>query len=376
MAKPKKQAPKARERYMGGTQFRIENVNPWINKSFAFIGYPELTDYEGVVANDGNLLYNPSVIAKGFDYLTRDSAAIEIPRHINTVKTSDPVYKHKNPKEFQRLSRRVDEAKSVSNPIKKQQGGQLNMDEQKLQQAFIQFLAQKYKLKSQKELEAKIQELGENGLKAEYAEFQKIITQQQSRKMMFGAKLNYIKGLKGQCPQGYEMKYYKKGGRVCTKCEEIQKQTPMNTIDSFKRNRKVKKKTCGGPVNKKQRGGNLPTAEPAQKRYANSRYYADPVDGWKYDNGPSMYAEGYVQNDVPFYENPARIWRVVSPGDTTYYEIPKAVKGVKRVPRRANNNNPKDKQEYQILQRRFNSIIPNREFGGYWFPKGGFTYGK
>ena len=250
------------------------------------------------------------------------------------------------------------------------------MDEQKLQQAFIQFLAQKYKLKSQKELEAKIQELGEDGLKAEYAEFQKIITQQQSRKMMFGAKLNYIKGLKGQCPQGYEMKYYKKGGKVCTKCEEIQKQTPMNAIDSFKRNRKMKKKACGGSVNKKQRGGNLPTAEPASKRYANARYYADPVDGWKYENGPSLYSEGYVQNDAPFYKNPARIWRVVAPGDTTYYELPPAVKGVKRVPRRANNNDPKNKQEYQILKKRFNSISPQREFNGWWFPKGGFTYGK
>ena len=83
------------------------------------------------------------------------------------------------------------------------------MDQQKVQKAFIQFLVQKYKLKSQQELEAKIQSLGEKGLKAEYAEFQKAVSQQYSRNMMFGAKLDYIKGLKGKCPTGYEIRYYK-----------------------------------------------------------------------------------------------------------------------------------------------------------------------
>ena len=129
------------------------------------------------------------------------------------------------------------------------------MDEKKVQQAFVQFLAQKYKLKSQQELESKIQELGEEGLKKEYAEFQKVMTQQQSRKAMFGAKLNYIKELKGQCPQGYELKYYKEGGRVCTKCEQIKRQAvPENPIDAFKCGRKMKKKACGGPVKKDKCG--------------------------------------------------------------------------------------------------------------------------
>lgn len=125
------------------------------------------------------------------------------------------------------------------------------MDEKKVQQAFIQFLAQKYQLKSQQELEAKIQELGEDGLKAEYVEFQKVITQQQSRKMMFGARLNYIKGLKGQCPEGYEMRYYKVGGVVCPKCEAIKNQVsqvPQDPIDAFRCGRKMKKKAYGGTV--------------------------------------------------------------------------------------------------------------------------------
>ena len=123
------------------------------------------------------------------------------------------------------------------------------MNEKKVQQAFVQFLAQKYQLKSQQELEAKIQELGEDGLKAEYAEFQKVMAQQQSRKMMFGAKLNYIKGLKGQCPKGYEMRQYKVGGVVCPKCEAIKNQVaPQDPIKAFKCGRKMKKKACGGTV--------------------------------------------------------------------------------------------------------------------------------
>lgn len=46
---------------------------------------------------------------------------------------------------------------------------------QEAQKAFITFLAQKYNLKSQQEVEAKITELGENGLKKEYDEFQKVM---------------------------------------------------------------------------------------------------------------------------------------------------------------------------------------------------------
>lgn len=77
--------------------------------------------------------------------------------------------------------------------------------------------------------------------------------------MMFGAKLNYIKGLKGQCPSGYEIKYYREGGRVCAKCEAIQKQaqTFQNPIDAFKCGRKMKKKSCGGKVKEAKCGSKV-----------------------------------------------------------------------------------------------------------------------
>ena len=266
MAEPKKQAPKAKERYTGGVQVKIKNTNPYIDNSFGYMMYPRLTDYDAVVADDGNFLYAPSFIAKGFDYSRGDSVAIEVPRHItySTVRLAQPVYKHRNTEEFRRLSRRTDEAKSVSNPSKKQQGGQLNMNEQELQQAFIQFLAQKTGAKTQQELEKVIQQMGEQGLKQAYAEFMQMVQQQQVQAAKFGAKLNYIRSLRGQCPDGYELQYYKSGGQLCKKC--IRKQmvqeggdVPQNPVDQFKCGRKIKKKKCetGGMINMDKCGAKM-----------------------------------------------------------------------------------------------------------------------
>ena len=49
---------------------------------------------------------------------------------------------------------------------------------------------------------------------------QQIIQEQQGGvpKDKFGAKIEYIKRLKGICPEGQEMQFFKKGGRVCKKC--------------------------------------------------------------------------------------------------------------------------------------------------------------
>lgn len=127
------------------------------------------------------------------------------------------------------------------------------MNEQELQQAFIQFLAQKTGAKSEQELEAAIQQLGEEGLKQAYAEFMQVMKQQQVRAAKFGAKLNYIKQLRGQCPDGYEVKYFKSGGSVtkkCVACEQKAKEVamPSDPVEAFKCGRKMKKKQNGGDV--------------------------------------------------------------------------------------------------------------------------------
>jgi hypothetical protein len=45
------------------------------------------------------------------------------------------------------------------------------------------------------------------------------LMEQQTQKAQKGAKLEYLKTLKGQCPEGYELNFYKAGGKVCSKCE-------------------------------------------------------------------------------------------------------------------------------------------------------------
>lgn len=134
------------------------------------------------------------------------------------------------------------------------------MDEQQLQQAFIQFLAEKTGAKNQQELEAVIQQLGEDGLKQAYQEFIQTMQQQQAQKAQFGAKLNYIKSLRGQCPEGYEVEYFKSGGNLCKKCMKKQVMqdggnVTKDPIDEFKCGRKMKKKAEGGDINYDKCGG-------------------------------------------------------------------------------------------------------------------------
>ena len=109
-------AQPANERYKGGQYGKITNTNPFLNYSFGYSGFPRLTDYEVIVGDDGNFIYNPSKIAKGYDYIKGDSVAIEIPRHAPQIvfETASPAYKSKNPEEFKRLRRRFDKAKSVT----------------------------------------------------------------------------------------------------------------------------------------------------------------------------------------------------------------------------------------------------------------------
>lgn len=54
----------------------------------------------------------------------------------------------------------------------------------------------------------------------------------------YGAKLNYIARLRGECPDGYHMEYFKAGGRICKKCQK--------DIQRAARKEKIEKKACGG----------------------------------------------------------------------------------------------------------------------------------
>lgn len=62
-----------------------------------------------------------------------------------------------------------------------------------------------------------------------------------------GAKLNYIKSLKGDCPDGEEVVYFQKGGQLCKACQKkhdkmiAEKGKKLNPVEEFKKGRKTKK---------------------------------------------------------------------------------------------------------------------------------------
>lgn len=137
------------------------------------------------------------------------------------------------------------------------------MNEQQIQQAFIQWLAQKLGVQTQEELDSAIQQMGEEGVQRAYQQFMQEIQQAQVQQAKFGAKLNYIKQLNGICPEGTEMQYYKVGGRLCKKCMQKKQDggyvEDTNPIDAFKCGRKVKKqkKALGGTVDQIKCGKKL-----------------------------------------------------------------------------------------------------------------------
>lgn len=117
----------------------------------------------------------------------------------------------------------------------------------------MQYLQQKSGAQTQQEFETYIQQLGEEGLQQEYAQFMQTMKQ----RYKFGGMLNYIEKLRGVCPEGYEMQFFKQGGQICKKCIQKAKmeeggKTPENPIDAFRCGRKMKKKACGGSMKKKK----------------------------------------------------------------------------------------------------------------------------
>lgn len=84
-----------------------------------------------------------------------------------------------------------------------------------------------------------------------------------SRKARLGAKLDYIKQSIGECPEGQEVVYFKKGGEICKVCagKKMQDGGKSDPIKEFK-----KKK-----VNKHQQGGTFKQA--FDNAYGKQRYF-------------------------------------------------------------------------------------------------------
>lgn len=79
---------------------------------------------------------------------------------------------------------------------------------------------------------------------AQVAKLLQAIVQQMkgSRKARLGAKLNYIKQSIGECPEGQEVVYFKKGGEICKMCagKKMQDGGKSDPIKNFKKKKKMK----------------------------------------------------------------------------------------------------------------------------------------
>lgn len=146
-----------------------------------------------------------------------------------------------------------------------EKGGKLE-DKQK---AFVAYLIQASGVDSEDELNDYIQDLGQEGLQKELEKFEELMTQgtEQVPAAAKGAKLNYIKSLRGQCPEGFEMQYFKKGGVMCSQCIKKAKaqKAPTKAEQGTKvvQDFKADMKKCGGKMKgkmkKKEDGGKVKT---------------------------------------------------------------------------------------------------------------------
>lgn len=82
---------------------------------------------------------------------------------------------------------------------------------------------------------------------AQVAQLLKTIVQQMkgSRKARLGAKLDYIKQSIGECPEGQEVVYFKKGGEICKVCagKKMQNGGKSDPIKDFKKKKDITKQT-------------------------------------------------------------------------------------------------------------------------------------
>jgi hypothetical protein len=110
------------------------------------------------------------------------------------------------------------------------------------QQQLNQFIQIATKISKQKDADPEMAQLAGQALAG--------LQQAMSVKAAKGAKLEYIQRLRGICPEGYELKMFRAGGRVCKKCQKIDEackgkkmedggESPI--VQQFKNGRKCKK---------------------------------------------------------------------------------------------------------------------------------------
>lgn len=180
----------------------------------------------------------------GTRFTQPDTVYVETPGSYPGVLVEPRIATKINQDEYNTMQKRFNTAYSVA---RKQQGGTMDAEQQELQLALMGYIvATKKQPKDENEINQLAQALVQ--LKQQdpkqFAQLVQLGQQAQAQKAEKGAKLNYIKSLKGQCPDGEELVYFKKGGMIgcgCQKKEKIEQPKKANAVEEFKKGRKTKK---------------------------------------------------------------------------------------------------------------------------------------
>lgn len=206
------------------------------------------------------------------------------------------------------------------------------MDEQQLQQQIVQLV--QAAMQGDQQATQQIQQIMQaaqqgNQQAAQIAQMIQQVAQQMQQQQVqaarFGAKLNYIKQLKGQCPEGYKMEYYKEGGQLCKKCMKVHqdggevKQTPNTVAGQFK----MEAAKCGKKMKKKEDGGAIEAEKCGGKPKLRKKSCGGPMK--KDQNGGRVALKKETRKGEPYEETRTRQWAdgtksrmEVSEGGTAY----------------------------------------------------------
>lgn len=237
------------------------------------------------------------------------------------------------------------------------------MDEQQLQQQIVQLV--QAAMQGDQQATQQIQQIMQAAQQgdqqaAQIAQMIQAVAQQMQQQQVqaakFGAKLNYIRQLRGVCPEGQELEYYRDGGRLCKKCVQKHKmqdggEVPSNPVDAFKCGRKMRKKKkenggsiemdkCGRKMKKKACGGNIKKAQSG----ADSDTFRDTSTGTTRTT-----KKGNITREIRYKNNAGK----TSWGNDTTYIVDTGVGLPLRFSNMFNTDYGTDRRGYQQVQDAF-----------------------
>lgn len=130
------------------------------------------------------------------------------------------------------------------------------------------------------------------------------LTQGNTRKARLGAKLNYVRQSIGECPEGEEVIYFKKGGEICKMCsgKKLQQGGKSDPVKDFKKKKEQDKVKKAYDLNPYTRGKSAKQIAEMQKRNnqeASRGEGESPADiaPWRKNNIKKHQQGGWIDKD-------------------------------------------------------------------------------